>query len=638
MKIRIDSHSRKAYALLIVLAMAGISAIVLGGAMTRTYGVARLNNRAVDLVSSQNAAEAAVERVFARMQYDFQSAGGLPAVSNNLSSYRGLYPGSQAGEDAYWGANFQFTDAQNSANKTWVQLLGTLLSVTGTNLLPTSYSNRIPSALSPVYRIVSNAKPIRGNSGAVGTAQEDVVLALIPLTAYAIFYNGLLEFSTCATMTVNGAVHSNTNIYVGAGGSATLTFNTTVTASGTVTAPANNGASWLTPTNYNSSNWRTYFDGVTNFYNRLATVQLSIPMTNTYSLISVPPTNDSASILGQERLYNQAEVIVTVSNLNSTDNYLSNMVVAVQIQKSPGAGQVAGADTLPTIITYSGTNVTPAALATNLPWLSLTNIFYDRRESTTNVTTQIDIAKYGQWLTNNASVVAKFPVDGSQGYPNIIYVNEARNTTTSGGKKLGVVRVKNGVAPPRNGGTGFSVATPDPLYVWGYYNQTNSALLGSTNTQTGTVPCAFMCDALTILSTNWTDSHTLSGSFSSGGSWQASDDTVNAAILTGIVPSTGTTSTTFSGGVHNLPRLLEDWSGATLTINTSIINLYNSQEATNMFVNPGTYYDPPTRKFSYDLNFMDPSKVPPGIPNALVALRYNWITPPPNTVTYNVRP
>ncbi|HWD93596.1 MAG TPA: hypothetical protein VG938_14740 [Verrucomicrobiae bacterium] len=639
MKIRLKSSSRGGYALLIVLVMAAISAMVLAGSLDRTYGVSRLNNRAVDMLNSQNAAEAALEKVFARMQYDFQSAGGLNAVSNNLGTYRGLYPGSQSGEDAFWTANFQFNDAQHNNNKTYVAYLGTLLHVTGTNLLPTSYSNRIPSALSPVYRIVSNAKPLTGSSGATGTAQEDVVLALIPLTAYAIFYNGLLEFSTCATMVVNGAVHSNTNIYVGAGGSpSTLTFNTTVTASGSVTAPPNNGSTWLTPTNYNSANWRTYFNGVSNFFNGLATVQLSIPMTNTYSLISVPTTNDSATIDGQARLFNQAEVVLTVSNVNTTDSFLSNYVVAVQIQKSPGAGAVPGADTLPTILTFSGANASPAALATNLPWLSLTNVFYDRREGTTNVTSQIDVAAYAKWLTNSSAVTAKFPVNGSSGYPEILYVNENRNTATVGGHKLDVVRLKNGIAPPSNGGAGWSVATPDPLYVWGNYNQTNASLLGKNDTTSGTVPSAFMSDALTILSPLWTDAHSLTSSYSDGGSWAADDTTVNAAILTGIVPSTGTTTTTFSGGVHNLPRLLEDWSSQKLTINTSIINLFNSESATNKFKQPGTYYEPPSRQFSYDINFMDPNKVPPGIPNALVALRYNWVIPPPNTVTYNVTP
>src|SRR6185437_1899029 len=174
---------------------------------------------------------------------------------------------------------------------------------------------------------------------------------------------------------------------------------------------------------------------------------------------------------------------------------------------------------------------------------------------------------YQQWLAGNPStgaaspVPGKFPIDGSSGYPTILFVNDTRNTSTAGGHKLNVVRVMDGQSPPANGGFGFSVATPNPLYVWGNYNQTDSSLLGTSDTSHGTVPCAFMSDALTILSPNWSDAHTLTSGFSTGsGSWDANNMTVNAAILTGIVPSTGTSTTTFSGGVHNLPRLLEDWS------------------------------------------------------------------------------
>jgi hypothetical protein len=222
-------------------------------------------------------------------------------------------------------------------------------------------------------------------------------------------------------------------------------------------------------------------------------------------------------------------------------------------------------------------------------------------------------------------------------YPTILYVADNR-TVTAG--QLAVVRLTNGIAPPSNGAEGWSVATPNPLYVWGNYNQTNSSLLGTNNTSAGTVPCALISDALTILSSSFNDRNSLTSGFSTSASaWNAaSADTVNAAIVTGIVPSTGTDSMNFSGGVHNLPRLLEDWSSSTLWLNTSIINLYNSTRATSKFVNPGTYYEPPTRKFSYDLNFSDPTKVPPGIPNALVALRYNWAVPPPGTINYNVVP
>ena len=92
--------------------------------------------------------------------------------------------------------------------------------------------------------------------------------------------------------------------------------------------------------------------------------------------------------------------------------------------------------------------------------------------------------------------------------------------------------------------------------------------------------------------------------------------------------------------MHNLPRLLEDWDvgGRVLTLNTAILKLFNSEVATRQFVNPGTYYDPPTRNFSYDLNYLDPYKQPPGIPCAMVLIRLNWAAPPPNTVTYNVAP
>ena len=144
-----------------------------------------------------------------------------------------------------------------------------------------------------------------------------------------------------------------------------------------------------------------------------------------------------------------------------------------------------------------------------------------------------------------------------------------------------------------------------------------------------------MSDAITILSGNWKDSAS-SGSLSSRTA--SSADTVNAAMLAGVVPSTGSSSSQFSGGVHNYPRLLENWSSSTLWLNTSIISLYNSQKATTQFQNPGVYYNPPTRKFSYDLNFTRPDRQPPGIPTALVFIRNSYAIPPPNTISYNVVP
>jgi hypothetical protein len=63
--------------------------------------------------------------------------------------------------------------------------------------------------------------------------------------------------------------------------------------------------------------------------------------------------------------------------------------------------------------------------------------------------------------------------------------------------------------------------------------------------------------------------------------------------------------------------------------------------ATNQFRDPGNfslannpYYDPPHRVFSFDQNFLNPAMVPPGIPVALVPIRFGWAQPAPNTVNY----
>ena len=390
-------------------------------------------------------------------------------------------------------------------------------------------------------------------------------------------------------MTVNGRVHANGSIYTGT--SASLTFNGTVTCTGTISSPAWNG------------------QGPELVQHRHLQRKPAIPhqRANRFPVhrhhqrpcrIEMPAAGEGpTSTLGQSRYYNQAQTVLLVSNTTV------KMIVQASLNyNEPGDD--------PSPLTITSTN-TPSALSTNFPFLVTTNSFTDQRENKTVQTTQIDVGKYGKWLQTNSTVLTKFPA-GSGTYPTILYVADNRTTTSS---QIDGVRLTNGIALPPNGGLGWSVATPNPLYVLGNYNCTNSSYLASTNT-TSSVPAAFMSDALTILSSNWKDSL----SSSNYTSRTATDTTVDAAILTGIVPSTGSSSSQFSGGVHNLPRLLEDWNSPStynLWLNTAIMNLYNSQTATHMFVNPGTYYDPPTRHFSYDLNYRIP-------PSSRPASRARW--------------
>lgn len=428
-----------------------------------------------------------------------------------------------------------------------------------------------------------------------------------PLSYFAIFYQNLLEFSTTATMTINGPVHCNTNIYVGAGGGATLTFNSTVSSAGLVLAPQNNGAVWSDPTNYNSA-WNTVFNGNPGFVTHSPIINTTLGA-NPHALIEMPLTGeDPNGFLGSQRLYNQAQVILTVSNLAAIG---SNFVVWVKVQKSPDPSQVPGADPAPILLAY--TNPTPAVFSNALPFLSLTNRFYDRREGTTNITTQIDLGKYKQWLTNSSFVTSKYTSITPDDCPTILFVADNRNTNSH---QQPVIRITNGVAPPPNKGLGFSIATPNPLYIIGHYNCTNSSYLGTTNTS-ATIPCAFYCDALTILAASWSDLASLTTVYSAGsGAWNAQDTTINAAIVAGIVPSTGSDMMHFSGGVHNYVRLLQNWNSRSLILNTALINLYSSTRATGQFLDPGSYYFPPTRKYSHDPKFFQFTNTPPGMPMA----------------------
>lgn len=616
MKITLaNPKSRHAgYILIFVLILCAVSLLIVAGNVSRTSTVAKLNLRSNQLNVLDNAAEAATEKVYAIMARDF-AAYGPGQVSNNIASYQTNYP--NASDNSYW-TNFSYSDAQGNSNHTYVAFVTNY-----TGQLPTQYSNSF-ATISPIYRIISNVTMPGSSVNVIGTAQEDVLLALVPITTYAIFYNGELEFSDCATMSVAGRTHSNSDICTGAGSGATCTFNGAVTTASVIWSPTRGGIS------YSLNQGTTYNAGKST---NVSSVQISIPMTNTHSIIDIPPSSEApTSITGQEREYNLAQVVVVITNSATT----TNVLVTFQLSYN---GNVPGADS--TKVNYIVTNATPTNLVSlpgltniQLPFLTLTNTFYDQRQGQTDVVAQVDIGTYAQWCTTNTQLLNKVN-PANNNYPTILYVADKR--TVSG--RMPVVRLVNCQKLPYNHDLGFTVGTPNPLYVWGNYNTTQDGVhfsLGLGSTTNGySVPAALLCDAITLLSSNWSDAKSYSG-FTSRNT--PSPLTLNAALITGNIPSTGTTATTFSGGVHNLTRFLENWSGIQVTYNTSIVCLYQSQIATAQFLmpyssssNPSGYYTPPLRNWGFDPTFYDPNHQPPGVPCALIPIRYNWTVPPPHS-------
>src|SRR5450756_3145939 len=224
MKIILNPQRRPAgFVLLLVMVLAFFSVMILAGMMNRTSTVSMLNLRSTQLNQLDNAAEANVEKVYAKLAYDFQGYGP-GQVTNNLVAnvYKTLVPNTS--DNAYWG-NYVFSDPMTGiTNNVYVGYVGTY-----TGPLPAQFTNQF-AYNSPIYRIASNTKLANSLVDVTGSAQEDVLLALVPITTYAIFYNGELEFSDCAPMLVNGRVHSNNDICVGAGSGSTLTFNAKVTS------------------------------------------------------------------------------------------------------------------------------------------------------------------------------------------------------------------------------------------------------------------------------------------------------------------------------------------------------------------------------------------------------------------------
>ena len=108
-------------------------------------------------------------------------------------------------------------------------------------------------------------------------------------------------------------------------------------------------------------------------------------------------------------------------------------------------------------------------------------------------------------------------------------------------------------------------------------------------------PCAVIADAVNILSNSWVDSNS-SASLSSR---VASNTTVNAAIVSGIVPSA---NNYYSGGAENFPRFLETWSGKVshlLWLNGGAL----SKSPVHQSLGSANVYNPPNRQWFFDTNF-----------------------------------
>jgi len=55
-----------------------------------------------------------------------------------------------------------------------------------------------------------------------------------------------------------------------------------------------------------------------------------------------------------------------------------------------------------------------------------------------------------------------------------------------------------------------------------------------------------------------------------------------------------------------------------------MVVMFPSQFATNYWVQTGTYYNAPSRKWAFDVNFLDYTRLPPATPMVRKLVRGQW--------------
>ncbi len=433
-------------------------------------------------------------------------------------------------------------------------------------------------------------------SGVTGSNKHGVVITqtlqrlTIPVFQFGIFYENDLEILPGPSMTFAGPVHTNGSLYLGAENS--LHFDNNVTCRREIYRRRKDASTYQTGYVYikddtgtyqnmrlsgaspaflehSSSNWPVLslqrWDGnMIDSSHGVPYLRLPIPLTDTPAEIKERAVSGGDPIMENQRFENKAGLKL--------------------YRRSDGTivGTLSDGTNFPITYTIDSTNYTVAQTAS----------FGDMREGTgTAAKTVHSLDINVQNLINHP----QFPTgDGIVVYTWNAYVPS--NT-------LPVVRLYNGATLPANG---LTVASYNPVYIRGNYNSSGTAK-----------PSLVAGDAITILSNAWDDAKSTQVLSSRG----ASNTTVKSVLMVG---NTTTVTGTYNGGVENVMRFLENWSGDTLTFRGSILCLWSSRLATKPWQQTGIYYNPPTRDWGYDSMYSDSRNAPPGIPTVFGLEVLTW--------------
>ncbi len=422
------------------------------------------------------------------------------------------------------------------------------------------------------YEVITTAQhPL--SSGITVTLHQIVARKLIPAFQHAVFYENDLELLPGPDMKFTGRVHSNRDIYLGCHN--TLTLDS------------------------------FYLHSAANIYNRRKNDDSD--MGGTVDIRITKPEGEPEEYAAMDELDSDAPAWEVESQTRWQGTVKSAIhgvtkIAAPQVRSvQPDGYYSSQADVKITndTITQGGTELTPG-VDIPLNTVSSSTTFYNNREEKTVKMTDIDLQKLAGYATEE-----EYNND-TPSFPNHLPDNGLIYATRddAGGFYQPGIRLLKGEEIERSGG--LTVVTNDPLYIQGSYNTEDKK------------PAAVICDALNLLSDAWNNDDR---SHSNLNYRPAAETSFNTAFVAGIDE---TVWGEYNGGLENYPRMHENWSGRDLNIRGAFLALWNSQIAQGEWIYGNPQYTAPNRKWDYDTDFNDSSKLPPFTPWAVETERIVW--------------
>jgi hypothetical protein len=435
------------------------------------------------------------------------------------------------------------------------------------------------SAQEYTYTVDSVSRNAEGDTHAVLGLQFKS--RLVPMFQFAAFYNKDLEILPGPAMLLEGPVHVNGDLYIGANNS--LDVEGQVTSSGDVYRGRKNvdlcmpGAVTVADPEVQTElppctlTRRLYTQSELDAWNGMVRTRVDP--------VSVPPPETLDPVPG-EPYWDRAEIRIMLD--------------------------LTGASPSIRVMNVDGTlNAVDAATLAGCGAASFSDTLYNHREGSAVDMLDIDVVQLLNCLHTTSLLGGGKDIDETSEGGLVWYlgvIGPDADTINNYG-----VRLRNGAELASTEASapsirGLTVVTHQAVYLEGDYNAVNKK------------PAAVLADSINILSNAWLDANS-SGPLDAR---IASDTTIQAAFLAGTDLTGGSDGAAgrdlghYNGGLENYPRFHEKWGGHTLTYRGSFVSLNPPRHVSGLWENQS--YQAPARNWFYDTDFDDAAKLPPMTP------------------------